>query len=272
MPATTPIPRGEDGFTLVELLVAMLVLVVLLLAALKSFDVFVSRAAQQTRQTDANDQVRREMDRAVADLRGASKIMLAGATDLVYAVPETSTTTRVERLCVSSSILYRSSTVSTTPVVPAGACSTGTQLATLSATSGTTFTYDGASSSATPATVTNVGLSFGLDSSGGGRTITSTLKASAARRSSGSLPVTGPDDIRNTCSGANALLSLSATIPNVAGLSVTYATSGGVTLGVGTGTTVSTITLPSATTTIVATITDGLGLTNTITKDVTCSS
>jgi hypothetical protein len=238
---------------------------------MKSFDIFVSRAAQQTRQTDANDQVRRVMDRAVADLRGASKIMQAGATDLVYAVPETSTTTRVERLCVESSNLYRSSTVLATPVVPSAACSTGTRLATLQSTSATAFTYDGASSSATPATVTNVGLAFSLDYSGNGRTITSTLKASAARRSSGTLPITDAD-LRSTCNGNSALLSLSATIPNVAGLSVTYTTSGGVALGVGTGTTVSTITLPSTTTSIVATVTDGLGLTNTITKDVTCST
>lgn len=274
MPATLHSLRGEDGFMLVELLVAMSISLIVLLAALMSLDVFASNAAQQARHTDANDQVRAAMDEAVADLRGASAVLRASATDLVYYVPETATTNRIERLCVSSAnVLYTSSTVTSgTPSAPAGACgAAGHNIGTRLTTASTAFTYDGASSAATPALVKNVGISFSLSSSGGGKTGSSVLKASAARRSSGTLPITDAD-LNSGCNGAGALLSLSANIPNVAGLSVTYSTTAGATLAVTTGTNVANITLPSTTTTIVATVTDALGVTNTIQKDVTCAS
>lgn len=274
MPATPHTPHGEDGFTLIELLVSITISIIVLLAAFMALDVFTSNAAQQSRQNDANDQVRAAMDQAVGDLRGASAVLRATATDLVYYVPETTTTNRIERLCVSTgNVLFTSSTVTSgTPAAPAGLCgAAGHNVGTRLTTANTAFTYDGATSSATPGLVKNVGLAFSLSSSGGGKTGSSVLKASAARRSSGTLPITD-GDLNSGCNGAGALLSLSANIPNVAALSVTYSTTAGVTLAVTTGTNVANITLPSTTTTIVATVTDALGVTNTIQKDVTCTS
>ena len=58
---------------------------------------------------------------------------------------------------------------------------------------------------------------------------------------------------------------------NVAGLNVTYASSGGVTLGVGVGTASIPITVPAGITTVIATVTDALGVTNTIQKDISCT-
>jgi len=271
---TTTTLRGEAGFTLVELLIAMGISLIVLLATLQSLDVFTSNAAQQTRQTDANEQVRSVMDSTVADLRGAAALLRASATDLVYYVPDTATTSRIERLCVTAgSRLYATSVVASgTPTAPTSTCgTTGSPIARLATTASTAFTYDGAASSASPALVKDVGLTLSLSFSGGGRTGTTTLKASAARRSAGTLPIT-PTDLGATCSNTTALLSLSAQIPNVAALSVTYYTTSGLTLGAATGTSVASITLPSTTTTIVAKVTDALGVTNTIQKDVTCAS
>ena len=269
MPAHPDIRRDEAGFTLVELLATITISMIVLLASLQSFDLFAATTSHQTRVTDANAQVRSTMDSAINDLRGASEILLANPTDLVYAVPDTGVT-RVQRLCVdaSDSDLYGSrTTTSGTPLVPTTACSAGTKLATLRSTN-TAFTYDGASSSLTPALVKNVGLTLYLESTGGGKTARSTLRASAARRSAGAMQLTD-EDLETVCNDTGALLSLSATIPGTTGaVSVTYANDGGVAVGtpVPGG-----VQIPETITRVVATVTDSVGVTNTITKDLECS-
>jgi type II secretory pathway pseudopilin PulG len=259
---------GEDGFTLVELLVAMGISIIVLLATLVTFDGFARNAAHQTRVTDAGDQVRRVMDRTVADLRTASVVLTASASDLAYAVPVTTTTSRVQRLCVDSGELYSSATVTSTPAAPGTACSSGAKVATLKSTASTAFTYDGASSSASPSTVKNVGITLSLDASKAGKTGSSTLKASAARRASISLPLTG-GDIDAVCNTGGALLSLGVTLPEFGPLTVTYADSGGVSLGTPSG---NTLQIPEGITTVVATVTNAAGITKTISKDVECDS
>jgi|GEM_PF-2134541 len=287
MAALAHTARGEDGFTLIELLVAMTITVILMLATFQTLDVFSSNAVQQTRVTDANDQVRSTMDHAVADLRGASVILRASATDLVYAVPKTPTANRIERLCVSGD-LYRSSTVTSgTPVAPGSACNSGTKVALLTSTASTGFTYDGATSSPSPALVTNVGLTFSLDAAVRGKVRTSTLTASAARRSAGTLPITAADldpHCNPSGSGGGALLSLRATLPNLGPLTVVYSSAGGVSFGPVTvnyaasgGTTLGTpsgvtVTVPAGTSSVIAKVTNALGVTQTIKKDVTCSN
>jgi prepilin-type N-terminal cleavage/methylation domain-containing protein len=266
-PLTDP-RSGEEGFTLVELLVAMTISLIVLLATLQSFDLFTSNAAHQTRVTDANDQVRRTMERVVNDMRGASVVVRAEAKDLVYRVPD-KLGYRTERLCVASDYLYGTSTV--TAAIPAAAptaqCNAGTKLATLKSTTSTAFTYDGATTSATPALVKNVGLTFSLDAGGGGKSGSSTLKASAARRSSTGLPITD-DDLDTTCNALGAFLSLSADVPNVGELSVTYENDGGIAIG-------TPVTggwqIPEGITNVVARVTDAAGVTKTIRKGVECS-
>lgn len=268
MTTIADIRRRDEGFTLVELLVGITVSLIVLLATLTSLDAFSSNASHQTRVTDANSQVRQVMDATVTDLRGASLILKAQPTDLAYAVPVSSTATRVERLCVDSSELYGSSTPDdATPAAPSAACSAGTKIATLKSTSATGFTYDGASSAATPGAVKNVGLTFGLNVTQAGQTATSTLRASAARRAAGRLPVTG-EDLNGKCNAAGALLSLSAAVGEFGPVTVTYANDGGVAIGTPvTGG----VQIPEGITRVVATITDALGATNTIEKDIECS-
>jgi prepilin-type N-terminal cleavage/methylation domain-containing protein len=255
---------GESGFTMIELLVAMAISTIVLLATLQSLDVFTTHAAQQARVTDANEQVRRIMDRTVSDLRGASVITTAAATDLVYTVAEP-TGVRTERLCVASSRLYRSSTIA--PATPPASCSGGKQVAHLRSTSSTAFTYDGASSSATPSTVKDVGITLSLNSGFGGKVASSTLRASAARRSAGTLPI-NPNDLRATCDSTGALLSLSVGGLGLGALTVTYTTSSGQIL---TGTDTSTVHIAAGVTTVLATVTNSLGATTTIGRPVECT-
>lgn len=264
--------RDEDGFTLIELMIAMGLSLIILSAALLALEGFTRNAAQQTRATDANDQVRQAMDRTVTDLRGASILLNAGSTDLAYYVPET-TGYRLQRLCLSSNVLYRfTSTSATVPAAPVAACSTGTKVATLKSTSVTGFTYDGASSSsgAAMALVKNVGVTISLDSSADGRTGASVLQASASRRSAGTLPLTD-GDVTVTCNSGGAMLNLNASIPGVAGLTVTYSATGGISAS-GTGVTPVQLTIPTSVTTILAKVTDAAGVTNTISKDVQCAT
>lgn len=267
---TTPAdtPHREDGFTLVELLVAITVSLIVLLATLTSLDAFSASTAHQTRVNDVNGKVRSVMDDTVTDLRRASLILKAGATDLAYSVPVSSTSARIERLCVDGNELYGSSTVTSGALAaPTAACNTGTKIANLKSTASTGFTYDGASSAANPALVKNVGLTFSLYAEQAGRTATSTLKASAARRSAGTLPIT-PGEIIPDCNADGALLSLSASAGDLGPLTVTYATDGGVEIGTPvTGG----VQIPEGITRVVARITDAAGVTNTITKDLECT-
>lgn len=273
----THVHRDDDGFTLVELLVAMALSLVVLLAVLTSLDLFTKSAGGQTRTTDANAQVRAAMDRAVNDLRGAAVIRSAQASDLVYSVTET-TGTRTERLCLSSALLlYReTSTTTTTASSACGSPETGwtvARLSTLPASAASGFTYDGASSSSTPATIKTVGLTFSAVASGNGLSSTSTLRASATlRRAAGTLPLTA-DDIAETCTSTGALLTLGATAANSLGLgtlSVTYRTAAGVLLGSATGTSGVAIASSATASTIVATITDASGNSTTVQKDGPC--
>ena len=262
MPTSADIRLRDDGFTLVELLVGITISVVVLLAALTSLDAFSSNAAHQTRVTDANGQVRSVMDSTVTDLRGASVILTAQDKDLAYAVPVSSTATRVERLCVASGELYGSKTPDdATPAAPSGACS-GTKLATLQSGASTGFTYD----SVTPALVKNVGLTVSLTTTQAGKEATSTLRASAARRSAGTLPITG-GDIDGACGEAGPTLTLSAGIPGFGDLSVTYAYDGGVSVAIPGGTPWQ---VPPGITSVVATVTNAAGVTNTIEEDIEC--
>ena len=265
MPAMGQTGHGEDGFTLIELLVAMTVSLVVLFAVLQSFDLFTSNAAHQTRLTDANDQVRRTMDGTVRDLRGASQIVRADPADLVYTVPETAGV-RTERICVQSGDLYGSTVTAAAVTIPTGPCSGGTRLAQLRSTASTAFTYDGAASSTTPALVKNVGLTLSLEATTGAKVGNSTLRASAARRSAGTLPIT-PGDIDPTCNSQGALLSLGVGLAGLGPLTVRYTNTAGVSLGTPTGTSLQ---ISAGITIVVATVTDALGATTTVQRDVQC--
>ncbi len=269
----------EDGFSLVEVLVAMSVSIVVLLATLQSLDVFTSEASEQTHLTEANEEVRSRMDRVVRDLRGASVIRTASATNLVYSVPDAAGY-RSERICVDSAELYGFSVLNS---IPTAACSTGTRIARLKATTRTAFTFDGVTPTAatpvTAATVKNVGLTFSLEASS---TRSSTLKSSAAvRRTVATIPA-GPPDAPVSCGEDGPLIRIGigvgysedVELDGIGSLNVSFTTSTGVTITGGTidPDTGSALTLlPEGVTSVVAKITDSLGIVRAlIPKTVEC--
>lgn len=228
----------ESGFTVVELLSAMALLLVVMVALLTTLDGFSSNAARQTSVTDANDHVRRTMDRIVSDVRQAATVEVADPNDLVYTVIESATSTRRERICLSTSgRLWRQSIVTTNAAATAmstgNACPTGagtpSRLATLQSGNSATnplFSYD----SLVPNDVRSIGLTFALNSGNVRRPFTSTLRASTFVRAQGeTAPAIDGDDISVTCANTGQpTLTLSS---SVGPLSVSYTDVDGNALG-----------------------------------------
>jgi type II secretory pathway pseudopilin PulG len=268
--------RSDAGFTLVELLAAMAISIVVLLATLTTLDTFSRNASEQTRITDANDQVRKVMDRIVSDLRQAATIEVAGADDLVYTVSDSPTQTRRERICLdASSYLWRATVTTasapTTPIPAGTSCPTAgsgafkvTDLKSANTTSNPLFRYD----SATASNVRSVGLTVALDAGNGGRSDASVLRASTFVRSKAeaAAPV-GGDDLTTTCSDTGQpTLTLSST---VGPLSVNYTDLDGNSLGEAEAG--SSLQLAGAGGTIIANITStGGGLVSQLVKEISC--
>jgi type II secretory pathway pseudopilin PulG len=268
--------RDEAGFTLVELLAAMVLSIIVLFGILSVFDGFTTNAARQTRVTDANDQVRVAMDRIVSDLRQASTVEVAGPLDLVYTVTDAATAVRRERVCVdSSSRLWRSSvttaTAPATPIASGTTCPTAgsgaalvTSLQSANSASNPLFTYD----TTTAANVRNIGITFAQKAVTRDHVDTSRLRASAFVRAKGetALPVT-TTDISTLCSSSGVpTLTLSA---GVGPLTVSYTDMDGNALGAATAAGSST-TLPTGETAVVATITATSGAITKLVKTIAC--
>ena len=266
--------RGEEGFTLAELLVAMSLGIIVLFGILSVFDSFTSNAARQTRITDANDQVRATMDRIVSDVRQAQTIEVADPNELVYTVTDAATQIRRERICLDATgRLWRTSITTATAPPPlgsgtscpasGGATAPITSLRSANSAANPLFTYDAAS----PADVRSIGLTFALNAGNHGRTDISTLRAGSfvRARSETALP-TGPGDIETTCSNSGIpTLTLSA---GVGPLNVSYTDIDGNALGAGAAG--SAVVLPSGTTTVVANITSSSGALSQVLKTLAC--
>jgi len=270
----TPAQRREAGFTLVELLVAMVISLVVIFAVLTTLDTFSRNAAQQTRVTDANDQVRAMMDRVVTDLRQAATIEVADRDDLVYTVVDSATQTRRERICLSpSKQLWRSSARGSPPAAlpPGSVCPNpgATQitplkaLGSLGSPTNPMFRYD----SGSPASVRSIGITVALNAGNAGRTDISTLRASAFVRSRGETgSAVGDDDLTATCNSAGQpTLTLSS---SVGPLDVQYTDIDGNSLG--TADAGSHLTLSGASGTILANVTSSAGLVSQLVKVISC--
>jgi Tfp pilus assembly protein PilW len=259
---------ADDGFMLVELLVAMTISTILLLATLMTFDTFSSHQARESRVIDAGDSARRTMDRIVQDLRNSAVILRTGANDLVYSVNETPSVTRYARYCLDSSQGLRSeqSTTSADPGTNCPSTASGwtggksTTMASTNSVANPLFRY----ATGTTAVVRSVGLTFSLDASVAGRSGGSTLRASAFLRSQGErAPVVQDGDIQTTCTPSGPLVNFGL-VTNLVNGPVTVAVNG---IGLGG----STVQLLNGATTITATITNALGLTTVINRDVKCN-
>jgi prepilin-type N-terminal cleavage/methylation domain-containing protein len=260
--------RDERGFSLVELMMAMTISIVLLLATLQALDTFGSTSARESRVSDANDQARRTMDRIVHDIRNGAGVVRAGPNDLVYSVKDSLTVTRYARYCLDSSSGLRGEQSTTSPDPGTNCPSTAsgwsgdkiTTMASTNSVSNPLFRYD----SATAAVARSIGLTFSLDASGGGRSAGSTLRASAFLRSQNErAPVVQDGDIQVTCTPSGPLVNFSL-LTNLINGPVSAAVNG---VGLGGNTTQ----LTNAVTSFTATITNALGLTTIVNKDVKCN-
>jgi type II secretory pathway pseudopilin PulG len=273
-PTLTSQRRSEAGFTLVELLAAMGISVLVLFATLTTLDTFSSNASRQTRVTDANEQVRSVVDRVVADLRQASTIEVADPNDLVYVVTDSASQVRRERLCVdTSNQLWRVSrttgTPSASPFVSGSACPSSasavkvTKLKSVNSTSNPMFRYDAATASA----VRSIGVTISLDAGNGGRTDTSTLRASTfVRAKSETAAAVDDDDLTTSCnSSGQPTLTLSS---SVGPLTVNYTDIDGHALG--SASAGASVLLAGASSTIIANITSSSGLISQIVKVIAC--
>jgi prepilin-type N-terminal cleavage/methylation domain-containing protein len=260
--------REEDGFTLVEVLVAMVISTILLFATLQTLDTFTSTSARESRVTDANAQARLTMDHIVLDLRNGAGVLRAGPNDLVYSVKQSTSVTRYSRYCLDGSQRLRGEQ-STTSADPGVGCPstaggwTSAKLTTMASTNSVAnplFRYD----SGTATAVRSIGLTFTLDASGAGRSVASTLRASAFLRSQGErAPVVSDGDIQATCTPSGPLVNFGL-VSNLVNGPVTVAVNG---VGIGG----SSVQLLNGVSSFTATITNALGLTTVINKDVKCN-
>jgi prepilin-type N-terminal cleavage/methylation domain-containing protein len=267
-------PRGEAGFTLVEMLVAMLLAVIVMLALLATLDSFSRNAARQSKKTDANGQVRQAMDRIVADLRQARTIEVAGGYDLVYTVSDSATAYRRERICMdSSNYIWRSSVTTSTPPSPAIASGTpcpttgvgAYKLSTLKSANSGTNTIFSYASGATASTVRSVGVTIALNSGAADHADVTTLRASTfVRAKSQTAPTFSKPPIKVACSNSGVP---TLTLDGSAGpLSVTYTDVDGHELGSG----ASVVLNGYGTSTIVANLTSSTGIVSQIVKTLAC--
>jgi prepilin-type N-terminal cleavage/methylation domain-containing protein len=265
-------PSSESGFTLVELLVVMTLSLIVLFAVFTMFDGFTSSSARQLRVTDANDQARRAIDDAVRDLRHAATIVRSDPNDLVYSVSDAASGSRTERICLSpaNDVYAARGTTSASPGTACPSSGAGWTTAKLANRASTNtaadpiFRYD----SADPTKVKAIGITLSLDTSGGGQTNNpATIRSSAiVRRAAGILNVI-EEDLDADCTETGALLNLDISgLGAATPVTVTYATDGGIALGTG----LVNVPIPTGVTKVVATITDALGVTKQITKDVEC--
>jgi type II secretory pathway pseudopilin PulG len=258
----------------VELLVAMLLSVIVLLALLMTLDGFSRNAARQSKKIDANGQVRLAMDRIVADLRQTRTMEVADANDLVYTVRDSASAYRRERICKDASgYVWRSSVTTAsapTPAIASGtACPTtgvgAYKLSSLkSANSGTNalFSYE---AGATPSTVRSVGVTLSLYTGAVDHADVTTLRASAfVRAKAETAPTFSTPPISVVCSNSGVP---TLTLEGSAGpLSVTYTDLDGHELGSGS----SVVLNGYGNSTIVANLTNGSGIVSQIVKSLAC--
>ena len=277
-------PSGEAGFTLIEMLVGMTLMLIVFAATLTAFDVFSKSTARGERVTSAEDKARSRLDFMVFALRNAAAastsniVLRAGANDLVVNTDQpgfgqANGTAGTARYCLDSAAngkLWFGWTA-TPNVVPAAPCPTSgwTNVEVISSgvanqsQSQPLFQY----ASATPSAVRAARVDLYMTSTG---TKTTHLQSGVFLRS---LTQTAPGTDCSTCTascGAGDVVTLTLGVGSDANgnpLKVTVS-EGALQLASGTGT--RTLTLPSGVHNLVVNVTDVLGVTQSFTRSVTC--
>jgi type II secretory pathway pseudopilin PulG len=290
---TTRLPRrhaAEDGFTLIEVLVAMTVSIIVLLATLGALDAFNSGVAANNRLTDATDQARRQVATMVSVLRDAgaptpvtgsapATVVQAGVNDIVFlstSWPGDSGTgvssNHVERYCLDTTARkvwfngLKSGTAGS--ATPGAACPstasgwTSSLVASnvLNSAADPLFVYG----STNP--VRSVSINLRLE---GGTTLKSrplTLRSGATLRGALAPQVSASDITVGACQGGKALLSLNIGALDASANGAKMTAPNSIPIGVGQILVAATGTPAN----IAITITNLLGLQTLLTKSVSC--
>lgn len=276
----------EDGFTLVELLVSTSVSLILVFAALLSFDMFNSGAGKASRLTNAQDAARRDTQRIVGVLRNAgapapvsgaqpTTVIQALPNDLVFrtsAWPGESSVdpggVHIARLCLDTTtktLWFDGLRAGTSgPATPGSACpstATGWTHKVMSSrvinnAANPVFRYTGS------ATVRSVGLSLRLEGGSTAKSRPLVVQSGSALRGALAPVLNATDITKVSCEDGYALLSINP----AAGQALKLSAPGGITAGAGKVLVAATGTL----TNISITISDALGLVQTLLKPVSC--
>jgi prepilin-type N-terminal cleavage/methylation domain-containing protein len=290
---TPPRPHrlaAEEGFSLIELLVAMTISVILLLATLGLLDAFSNGVAVNNRLSDAADTARREVATMVGVLRDAGSpapvtgaqattVVQAGANDIVFLSTSWpgesgigSTSNHVERYCLNTTTrtlwfdgLKAGTAGSATPGAACPSTASGwTSRAVMSNVLNTAgnpiFVYG----STNPARSVSINLS--LESGTALKSRPLVLRSGSTLR--GALPpqLGATDVTMGACTGGKALLTLSAGAGGATASGAKLSAPNSVPAGEGQ------ILVPATSTpaNVVLTITNLLGLQTLLTKSVSC--
>jgi type II secretory pathway pseudopilin PulG len=281
---------AEEGFTLVELLVAMTVSIIVLLATLGALDAFNGGVAANNRLTDASDTARREVAEMVRVLRdggpptptsGAqpTTVVQAGANDLVFLSRSWpgesgigSSSNHVERYCLNTTTrtlwfdgLKAGTSGSATPGAACPSTASGwthRAIATdvLSSVANPIFAYGAGSP------VRSVAIKVRLE---GGTALKSRpieLRSGATLRGALAPQLSPTDIVVGPCDGGRALLSLSVGAGGATANGAKLSAANAIPAGAGQILVAAT----SAPANIVITITNLLGLQTLLTKSVSC--
>lgn len=168
--------RGQDGFTLIETVLVMVIGVFVLGATLVVAEGFFQSSAVADRRTDDQDRLRRQVDTMVAAIRDAppatgttSPVLKAAANDLVVTTGTNGAVSGYKRWCVTGGTLRYGVLSSATYVDPGSSCTgaasggwTYSIVSTATNASASLFSYTGctpgAGYCATPATVGTIGI------------------------------------------------------------------------------------------------------------------
>jgi type II secretory pathway component PulJ len=209
---------AEDGFTLVELLVAATIMIVVLGAALSALDGIWRVDRENTQRNTQQDAARNAMDQIAREVRNGtayaidssptqSVVLRNGDNDLVFKTVDPNTTPAagatnsygVERVryCKSGTRLYRETQTWTgaTPAIPSDTSCPGTGWTTqrivvsdvVNTASQPVFTY-GPSTAATLADYATIGMELDVDNDGSSRVAASRLTGGVELRNQNQKP------------------------------------------------------------------------------------
>ncbi len=283
-------PSHSGGYTLIEMLVGMVLVLLVFGVALNAFGRFTNGSGSVSARADAQSRQRAELDRMVQVLRNAGPAGTQTAA-VVYAPNtnditvsstdwpgESNSTTQAHlvRYCLntSTSTLYFDGLYAVTvpSANPGSACPSTTagwthRVVTASVANTTTngiFTTD----SATPANVRGIGIDLRLTAKAPSASHATRLRSGLVIRSRSNTTAapTPPGSTEVSC-GAGDLLTLTGGITDTDGspLSVQFLTTTNVLLGRGTS-----IQLDSGTQTVRLKVTNALGLSSVVDRLVTC--